>query len=67
MHKAADISESQEQINVCRDLCYLYCRNVQGNSITQKLFPERCGGNIPPSALEFKTMLKNYMLQLQAF
>lgn len=32
MHKAADRTESQAQINVCRDLCYLYCKNVQGNA-----------------------------------
>lgn len=57
MYPGADVTASQMHRSVCRELCYLSYKNVQ-RIITQggklnytNLFPEKYGGNIPPSVL----------------
>lgn len=61
MQKAADGTESQAQENICRDLCYLYCKMHREIKLHRNLFPGKCGGNIPP----FKAMPRSCTLQSQ--
>lgn len=62
------IELSHRHSSMSAGICVIYtakmCREMKSH---RNLFLGKCGGTIPPSALEFKTMLKNFILQSQAF